>query len=155
EGEDKPACYPSTGSEPEGRHGEETRLRSLPVYEPAKGKDESERDHAEDGERENGHDGAREAEEPSREHEHPGTSIPIHGWHPLQASRCIRRRSSSNGFRSAGITMPGSSTFKGRPWSRFRFHTSPLKATIFSVASVRERGISSRSTGNTSAWTLP
>src|SRR5256712_4302122 len=144
--------------EPQGGRSEEASLRPLPEQEQAEQEDEAERSPTEHREvkGETGRSRPNEPENSAHAHEDCRESIGIQSRGlRLHARWCIRRRSPSNGFRLGGISTPGSSTFSDKPWSRFLFQTSALKARSPSVKSAREAGMPSRGRGKRSACTLP
>src|SRR6267143_1454500 len=154
EPEDDGARSASERGKPERRGRDQMRLRAFPIHEHPKDEDEAKRDHAQDREGEESRDRPRESQKSAGADEGPGEPIRVHG-RPHEPRRCIRRRSASNGFRSAGMGTPASSTLSGRPSSLLRFQMSALKATILSVQSARDPGTPSRGIGNGSACTPP
>src|SRR5437870_56914 len=142
------------GGEPNHGGREQPTLLALPKCVRAKQEDERERGDPQ----ENGHrrDRADQPDHRPRADQRPRESIGVSGHDGRPHARwCILFRSPSNGFKLGGMSTPGSSTLSERPWSRFRFQTSALKASSPSVKSAREAGMPSRGIGKRSAWTLP
>src|SRR2546425_2521099 len=142
------------GGEPNHGGREQPSLLALPKCVHAKQEDERERG----GTQENRHrrDRADQTDHRPRADQRSRESIGVNGHDARPYARwCILFRSPSNGFRFGGMSTPGSSTLSERPWSRFRFQTSALKARSPSVKSAREAGMPSCGMGNRSACTLP